>query len=92
MNVPCRIHFHGDSAPKPYQLPQRYRDSLNVTVHQGEESVSLDVGHAFYVNFWPSIVRTRVGGTKGEDPVDFQSAGISHIEWFYGDTDRKGKD
>lgn len=87
MNRPCRIHFYDDSAPLVDQLPERYRgniDSKGGGAGLAYTVRSLLVQSAFYVDYAPDIVRTRVGGTKEEDPVDFPVEGISHIEWFYG--------
>lgn len=84
MNRPCRIHFFGDSGPRPEDLPERYHDYLERTVYHGETGLRLLAQNAFYIDFAPSVLRTRVGGTKEEDPVDFLVESISHIEWFYG--------
>lgn len=84
MNRPCRIHFHDDSAPGVGQLPERYRDNMQTHSRQGVSTYSLLVQNAFYIDFAPHILRTRVGGTKEEDPVDFPVDIISHIEWFFG--------
>jgi hypothetical protein len=53
-------------------------------VSHGQAIKTLLVQNAFPIDFAPEIIRTRVGGTKEEDPVDFPLASISHIEWFYG--------
>lgn len=88
MNRPCLIHFHDDAAPLANQLPERYQDNI---YEKGGGGVidytvrSLLVQNAFPIDFAPEIIRTRVGGTKEEDPVDFPLASISFIEWFYGD-------
>jgi hypothetical protein len=84
MNRPCRIHFHDDSAPSVEQLPERYRNNVEKSAHQGVQRYALLVQNAFPIDFAPNIIRTRVGGTKEEDPVDFPLESISHIEWFYG--------
>ena len=83
MNRPCKINFHDDDAPLLNQLPERYRrnaesDPLTGVVY------SLLLQNAFPIDFAPTIIRTRVGGTKEENPVDFPLASISSIEWFYG--------
>jgi hypothetical protein len=84
MNRPCMINFHGDAAPLADSLPERYRSNVTQVGNDGE-ALALVVQHAFYVDYAPDIVRTRVGGTKGEDPVDFFQSSISFIEWYYGD-------
>ena len=86
MNRPCRIHFHEDAAPLYGQLPKRYQQ--NVEVIDGSSGVvsTLLTQNAFPIDFAPMIIRTRVGGTKEEDPVDFPLASILFIEWFYGET------
>lgn len=82
MNRPCLITFHVDTGPLIDSLPERYQraiveDDGNGGVH------SLSVLHAFYVDFAPDILRTRVGGDPNEDPVDFHISSVSFIEWFY---------
>lgn len=86
MNRPCHIFFHEDSSPLPESLPERYADNLIVHARQGVSYLSLLVQNAFVVDYAPSILRTRVTGTKEEDPVDFPLDSISHIEWFYGES------
>lgn len=86
MNRPCRIYFHEDAAPSVAQLPPRYRSNVETDATYTDHLVALLVQNAFYVDYaHGSIVRTRVGGSKNEDPVDFPLASISHVEWFYGD-------
>jgi hypothetical protein len=70
MNRPCRIHFHDDS--------------LVCIDRLGLASYSLLAQNAFYIDFNPQVLRTRVGG-KDDDPIDFPLDSVSHIEWFYGD-------
>lgn len=84
MNRPCRIHFHEDSAPVIELLPERYRDNLEHTTYQGVSRYSLLAQTAFYIDFAPNILRTRVSGMR-EDPIDFPLESVSHVEWFYGD-------
>lgn len=85
MNRPCRIHFHEDSSSFLSRLPDRYKDNIEVYTEQGVSVGSLLSQNAFYIDFAPSVLRTRVSGSKEEDPVDFPIDSISHIEWFYGD-------
>lgn len=85
MNRPCRIHFHEDKSPWVESLPERYQANVEANPSNPEIVGSIIVQNAFYVDYAPSIIRTRVGGTKKEDPVDFQGSSITHIEWFYGD-------
>lgn len=88
MNRPCRIHFHEDSAPSFEELPTRYQKNV-----EGYDSMNggygpvdtLLVQIAFLIDFAPHILRTRVDGTKEEDPVDFPLSSISFVEWFYGE-------
>lgn len=83
MNRPCTVHFHQDAAPLIDNLPDRYR--ANVISRTGfGEVMSIAVQHAFYIDYAPNILRTRVGGTKEEDPIDFFQESISFIEWYYG--------
>lgn len=89
MNRPCIVHFHEDTAPLLIDLPERYRANVvnSVGVEGGGDHqyvLSLAVQHAFYIDYAPNILRTRVGGTKEEDPVDFFQPSISFIEWYYG--------
>lgn len=84
MNRPCRIHFHADSAPLLDQLPPRYQENANIFEFNGAMYLTILVQNAFPIDFAPSIIRTRVAGTKEEDPIDFFMESISHIEWFYG--------
>lgn len=85
MNRPARIHFHEDSAPLYADLPDRYRSNVEEGGRNGVVEVrTLLVQKAFLIDFAPHILRTRVGGTKEEDPLDFPLASISFIEWFYG--------
>lgn len=89
MNRPCRIHFHDDAAPLFDQLPERYRDNVDAKgggAGSPRTVRSLLVQNAFPIDFAPAIIRTRVDGTKEEDPVDFPLASIMFIEWFYGPT------
>jgi hypothetical protein len=89
MNQPGCIHFHEDSAPLYDQFPERYQKNVKMFRYPGEVSDTVEsvlVQNAFYVDFSDGkILRTRVGGVKGEDPLDFPFTSISHIEWFYGD-------
>lgn len=83
MNRPCRIYFHEDTAPIIEHLPERYQ--ANAEAEEGTGIVtSLLVQNAFPIDFAPEIIRTRVAGSKEENPVDFPLASISLIEWFYG--------
>lgn len=84
MNRPCRIHFHEDSSPDAEQLPHRYQDNLESHTADGARVCSLLVQNAFYIDYAPHILRTRVGGTREENPVDFPTDTISHVEWFFG--------
>lgn len=84
MNRPCRIHFHDDSAPPISQLPERYKNNAETITRQGVSSYTLLVQNAFPIDFAPHILRTRVGGTKEEDPLDFPWESIAFVEWFYG--------
>lgn len=85
MNRPCRIHFHEDAAPLYSHLPERYQHNVYECDNTQTGIVrSLLVQNAFPIDFAPHIIRTRVCGTKEEDPVDFPLASISLIEWFYG--------
>lgn len=84
MNRPCRIHFHEDSAPLVDSLPDPYLVNLRRATHQGATQFSLLVQNAFYIDFAPNILRTRLSG-KEDNPIDFPIESISHIEWFYGD-------
>lgn len=85
MNRPCKINFHDDAAPIKWDLPDRYQANATI-VGQGIDTVrSLLVQHAFYVDFAPEILRTRVGNRE-DNPVDFPMSSVSHIEWFYSDT------
>lgn len=83
MNKPCQIRFHEDSAPLFERLPERYR-SHATELRGGREVLSLLVQNAFIIDYAPEILRTRVGGSKSENPVDFPLASISFIEWYYG--------
>lgn len=88
MNRPCRIHFHSDAAPRPEQLPERYQHNVEGAA-LGSPISTLLVQNAFFIDFAPGILRTRVGGVKEEDrvdPVDFPVESVAFIEWFYGDT------
>lgn len=87
MNRPCIAHFHYDDAPRVIDLPERYHDYVirDDWDKPFEEQIALAVslGHAFYIDFAPNVLRTRVGGNKEEDPVDFPMSSISFIEWDY---------
>lgn len=85
MNRPCRIHFHEDSSPNLRSIPEEYHSNLEKTTSAGISRLSLLAQNAFYIDFAPNILRTRIGGTKEEDPIDFPVESITHIEWFYGD-------
>lgn len=87
MNRPCRIHFYADAAPSISRLPDRYKVNAEILDESGQDSdavASIMVQNAFPIDFAPEIIRTRVGGKKEEDPVDFPLSSISFIEWFYG--------
>lgn len=84
MNRPCRIHFHDDAGPLLGQLPERYRQNVEDCDGSGQVVRTLLVQNAFPIDFAPIIIRTRVGGTKEENPVDFPLASVLFIEWFYG--------
>jgi hypothetical protein len=91
MNRPCFVHFHPDDAPLVTDLPERYQARVVSTngYENSDEKLALTIAidHAFYIDFAPHLLRTRAGGNKEEDPVDFPVSSISFIEWFY---DKKG--
>lgn len=88
MNRPCLIHFHPDDAPLVVDLPERYQERvLSTDTYANSDdrlALSIALDHAFYIDFAPHLVRTRAGGNKEEDPVDFPVSSVSFIEWFYG--------
>lgn len=88
MNKPCYVHFHPDDAPLVMDLPKRYQERVvTATGHEHVEdqiALTLAVGHAFYIDVAPHLLRTRANGDKLEDPVDFPVSSVSFIEWFYG--------
>jgi hypothetical protein len=82
MNKACTIHFHHDVESILSALPQRYQENSVKSVKQGVvSSLSVEVGHAFYIDYAPDILRTRIGG-RGADPVDFHMSSIAFIEWY----------
>jgi hypothetical protein len=92
MNGACQIHFHADAAPLVADLPTRYQEHVSLNVGTGRlggeppVAMAIDVEHAFYIDVYPDILRTRIGG-RGARPVDFHISSIAFIEWF----DEKGK-
>lgn len=90
MNRPCKITFHENSAPLLGELPDRYQEYTDLVLGNRDEYFnespvgSIFVQNAFLIDFAPLVLRTRVGGTKEEDPIDFPLSTILFIEWFYG--------
>jgi len=92
MNRPCKITFHENSAPLIRELPERYYMNTDLVLGNGSGDEyfsdspvgSIFVQNAFLIDFAPLVLRTRVGGTKEEDPIDFPLSTILFIEWFYG--------
>lgn len=85
MNKACFIYFHPDSAPAISDLPDRYQDNVVKRSAAGDSreelALGVEVGHAFYIDFYPKLLRTRIGG-KEASPVDFYVPNILFIEWF----------
>lgn len=86
MNHPCKIYFHEDTAPLYGQLPDRYKAYVcDPDLDDDDPVVCLLSQNAFFIDFTNgSILRTRVGGHKEEDPIDFPISSIAWIEWYYG--------
>lgn len=90
MNRSCLVHFHPDDAPFVSDLPERYQERVIQTNgfaddQENQLALSIAIDHAFYIDFAPHLLRTRAGGSKEEDPVDFPVSSLAFVEWFYGD-------